>query len=304
MEQYMDRLHLMTVFIAVAEEQGFAAAARRLQMSPPAVTRAVSSLEDHLGVKLFNRTTRFVRATEAGLRYLEDSRRIVAEVEAADEAAAGINASPGGHLAVTAPVMFGRMFVMPGIVDFLNTFPDVEVTAMFLDRIVNLMEEGLDVGIRIGELPDSGMRALRVGQVRLILCATTSYTARRGCPQRPDDLQNHSIIASRGGSMELDWRFRENNHTRSVRIKPKLVVNSNDAVITAVRSDFGIARLLSYQVAPYLASGEIKILLESFELPARPIHIIHREGRYTPAKIRSFVDLLANRLRNDKSLNP
>ena len=171
----MDRLHLMTVFVAVAEEEGFAAGARRLHLSPPAVTRAVASLETRLGVKLLNRTTRYVRTTEAGQRYLEDARRILAEVDAADEAAAGINAEPRGHLAVTAPVLFGRMFVMPGIVDYLKRYPDTEVSAMFLDRIVNLLEEGLDVGVRIGELPDSSMRALRVGSVRLVLCASPHY---------------------------------------------------------------------------------------------------------------------------------
>ncbi|MCU7812568.1 MAG: LysR family transcriptional regulator, partial [Candidatus Thiodiazotropha sp. (ex Notomyrtea botanica)] len=151
----MDRFHLMSVFIAVAEEQGFASGARRLDMSPPAVTRAVAHLEERLGVKLLNRTTRYVRVTEAGQRYLEDARRILSEVEAADESAAGINAEPRGHLAVTAPVLFGRMFVMPGIVEYLKRYPSTEVSAVFLDRIVNLLEEGQDVGVRIGQLPDS-----------------------------------------------------------------------------------------------------------------------------------------------------
>jgi len=168
----MDRLHLMSVFVAVAEEQGFAAAARRLQMSPPAVTRAITALEEHLNVKLLNRTTRYVRATEAGQRYLEDARRILADADAADEAAAGINAEPRGHLAVTAPALFGRMFVMPGIVNYLEQYPETEVAAQFMDRNVNLLEEGIDVGIRIGKLPDSSMRALRVGSVRLVLCAS------------------------------------------------------------------------------------------------------------------------------------
>ena len=146
----MDKLYLMTVFVAVAEEESFAAAARRLDMSPPAVTRAIAALEEQLGVKLLNRTTRYVRSTDAGLRYLDDARRIIAEVAAADEAAQGINAAPRGHLAVTAPVLFGNMFVLPGVVHFLQTFPDMEVSASFLDRVVNLLEEGFDVGIRIG----------------------------------------------------------------------------------------------------------------------------------------------------------
>ena len=161
----MDRFHLMNVFVAVAEEQGFAGGARRLGISPPAVTRAIAMLENRLGVKLLNRTTRFVRATDAGARYLESARRILAEADEADEAAAGVHATPRGQLAVTAPVLFGSLFVMPGVVDFLRRFPEVSVSALFLDRVVNLLEEGLDVGVRIGDLPDSTMRAIRVGFV-------------------------------------------------------------------------------------------------------------------------------------------
>src|SRR5579859_2261255 len=159
----MDRFHLMSVFVAVAEHESFAAGARKLGMSPPAVTRAIASLEDRLGIQLLTRTTRYVRATDAGLRYLEHARRIIAEADEADEAAAGVHAAPRGQLAVTAPVLFGRMFVMPSIIEYLQRFPDMSISALFLDRVVNLLEEGLDVGIRIGELPDSTMRAIGVG---------------------------------------------------------------------------------------------------------------------------------------------
>ncbi len=189
----MDRLNSMAIFVAVAEQEGFSGAARLLNMSPPAVTRAVAALEEHLGVKLFNRTTRFVRLTEAGQRYLEDARRIVAAADEADEAAAGINAEPKGHLVVTAPVLFGRLYVMPVISDYLQRYKDTEVTALFLDRIVNLLEEGVDVGIRIGELPDSSYRALRVGQVRRVLCAAPSYLAEHGIPSMPEDIVKHQL---------------------------------------------------------------------------------------------------------------
>jgi len=176
----MDRLQLMTVFVAVAEEQSFAGGARRLNMSPPAVTRAIVALEDRLGTKLLTRTTRYVRVTDAGQRYLEDARRIISEVDEADEAAAGINAEPRGQLAVTAPVLFGKLFVIPGIVDYLQRYPDMEVSAVFLDRIVNLLEEGFDVGIRIGELPDSSMKAIRVGSIRRVVCASPAVIHREG----------------------------------------------------------------------------------------------------------------------------
>jgi DNA-binding transcriptional LysR family regulator len=295
----MDRLHLMSVFVAVAQEQGFAAAARRLNLSAPAVTRAVASLEESLGVKLLNRTTRIVRVTEAGLRYLDDAQRIIAQVQAADAAAAGINSAPKGHLAVTAPVMFGRLFVMPGIVDYLQRYPDTQVDALFLDRVVNLLEEGLDVGIRIGELADSSMRALRVGQVRHIVCASPSYLERHGIPQTPQDLMNHTVVASSAAQSQTDWRF----NNISVRIQPRLTVTSNDAAIVAVKDGLGITRLLSYQVAESLAAGELKILLERFEPNPIPVSIVHRQGRFASAKVRAFIDLMAQRLRADKALN-
>lgn len=294
----MDHFHLMNVFVAVAEEQGFAAAARRLRMSPPAVTRAITALEEHLSVKLLNRTTRYVRTSDAGQRYLEDARRILAEVESADEAAAGINAEPQGHLAVTAPALFGRQFITPGIVDYLQRYPNTKVSAVFLDRVVNLLEEGLDVGIRIGELPDSSMRALRVGSVRRIICASPEYLQHHKQPLTPDDLLQHSIIASSA----IDWHLNTTDG-KPLRVKPRLTVNTNDAALEAALEGFGITRLLSYQASQQLASGELVRLLETYEPAAWPVHIVHREGRYACAKIRTFVDLIAERLRADSSLN-
>jgi len=295
----MDRFHLMNVFVAVAEEQGFAAAARRLRLSPPAVTRAVAALEERLGVKLLNRTTRFVRTTEAGSRYLEDVKRILIEVDTADESVAGINSEPRGFLSITAPVLFGRMFVMPGIVEYLESYPDTEVFAMLLDRIVNMIEEGVDVGIRIGELPDSSIRALRVGSVRVVLCASPEYLRQHATLQKPQNLLDHTIIASSAGSNVINWRF----DSVSLRIQPRLTVTTNDAAIEAACQGFGITRLLSYQVAPQIAACNLKVVLEKYEPPALPIYIVHREGRYSSARIRAFVDLMALRLRADKSLN-
>lgn len=243
-----------------------------------------------------------MRTTQAGTRYLSDAKRILNDVQMASDAAAGINTTPKGHLAITAPVMFGRMFVMPAIVDYLQRYPETEVDAVFLDRVVNLLEEGLDVGVRIGELPDSSMRALRVGSVRLILCASTKYLSQHGIPQQPSDLIDHSIISSSAVSGSLDWRFEQSNNQYSVKVKPRITVTSNDAAIEAVLEDFGITRLLSYQVAPYLASGELKIVLGNYEPKAMPVHIVHRENHLTTAKVRAFIDLIAQRLRDDKAL--
>lgn len=291
----MDRLYLMTVFVAVAEERSFAAGARRLGMSPPAVTRAIASLEERLGVKLLTRTTRYVRVTDAGQRYLEDARRIILDVDEADESVAGINAQPRGHLAVTAPILFGRMFVIPAVVDYLQQYPEMEVSAVLLDRVVNLLEEGLDVGIRIGELPDSSMKAIRVGSVRRVVCASPAYLAKQGIPQQPTDLIHHLIVASSAFSPVLEWKFSQG---LVVRVKPRLTVTNNDSAIEAVLRGMGLTRLLSYQVAPYQALGQLQTVLSEFEPPPLPIHVIHREGRYASAKVRSFVDFMVTKLRS------
>jgi DNA-binding transcriptional LysR family regulator len=299
----MDRFHLMAVFVAVAEEESFAGGARKLGMSPPAVTRAIALLEQRLGVQLLTRTTRFVRATDAGLRYLEHARRIVAEANEADEVAAGVHAEPRGQLAVTAPVLFGRMFVMPSMLQYLQRFTAVSISALFLDRVVNLLEEGQDVGIRIGELPDSSMKAIGVGHVRRVVCASPAYLKAHGIPNTPADLARHSVIAASPVSPALDWKFAQGRKTASVRLSARLSVTSNDAAIVAAAQGFGITRLLSYQVAPYLASGQLKAVLNDYEPPRLPIHVLHSEGRQASAKVRTFVDLLVENLRADQALN-
>jgi DNA-binding transcriptional LysR family regulator len=299
----MDRFSEMQVFVAVAECEGFAAGARKLKISPPAATRAVADLEYRLGVKLLNRTTRYVRVTDAGQRYLDDAKRILAQVAEADEAAVGINGSPRGHLVITAPVLFGRMYVMPAIVQYLQKYPETEVSAMFVDRVVNLLEEGVDVALRVGELSDSSFKALKVGTVRRVVCASPAYIEQHGLPQHPDELTNHPIIVASNLGPNVEWRFLDNNQTSIVRIKPRLTVTSNDAAIEAAVEGLGITRLISYQIAPQLASGQLKIILSEFELPAMPIHILHREGRHSSVKIRAFIDLIAEKLRADKSLN-
>lgn len=298
----MDRFHLMAVYVAVAEEQSFAGGARRLGMSPPAVTRAVAALEERLGTKLLNRTTRFVRATEAGLRYLEHARRIIAEADEADEAAAGAHAAPRGQLAVTAPVLFGRMFVMPGILDYLRRYPDVAISAAFLDRVVNLLEEGMDIGVRIGELPDSTARAIGVGHVRRVVCASPAYLRRHGVPHAPAALAGHAVVAASPVSASPEWKFFAGKKTISVRVQPRLTVTNNEAAIVAALQGFGVTRLLSYQVAPHVASRELRIILDEYEPPRLPIHVMHLEGRQASAKVRTFVDLLVDRLRADKAL--
>jgi len=326
----MDQLLRMKVFVAVAETQGFSAAARRLDMSAPAVTRAVASLEDSLGVKLLQRTTRLVRATEAGLRYLEDIRKILEDVETATEAARGINSEPRGHLTVTAPVLFGRKFVMPGITEYLSRYPEAQVDAVFLDRVVNMLEEGLDVGVRIGALPDSTMKARKVGRVRMVVVGSPDYLHQHGIVQVPEQLHDHTLIVSRAGNMSQDWRFmttnqeasdepargktgkekagkeketKERKKEKTVRVEPRLTVTTNDAAVEAAKQGLGLTRILSYQVADELAAGELKIVLENYEMPSLPVHIVHREGRLASTKVRAFIDLMVERLGQDGALN-
>ena len=299
----MDRFHLMAVYVAVAEEESFAGGARRLGMSPPAVTRAIASLEERLGVKLLTRTTRFVRATDAGQRYLEHARRIIADADEADEAVAGVHAAPRGQLSVTAPVLFGRMFVTPSIVEYLQRFPDMTLSAVFLDRVVNLLEEGMDVGVRIGELPDSSMKAISVGHVRRVVCAAPEYLKKNGVPRAPADLAKHAVVAASPVSPSVDWKFANGRKTTSVKLAPRLTVTSNEAAIVAAVQGFGVTRLLSYQIAAFLESGQLKAVLIDYEPPRLPIHVLHSEGRQASAKVRTFVDMLVERLRADKALN-
>ncbi len=298
----MDRFHLMTVFVAVAEEEGFAAAARRLRMSPPAVTRAIAFLEKRLGVRLLTRTTRLVRTTDAGARYLDDARRILLDADEADEAAAGINATPRGNLGVTAPVLFGKIYVMPVITAYQTTYAETTVSALFIDRVVNLVEEGLDVGIRIGPLPDSSLRAIRVGQVRRVVCASPVYLKKYGSPKSPADLAQHPIIAATSVSAGSEWAFSRGKEKFGVRLSPRLLVNTNDGALEAAKNGFGLTRLISYQVASELAAGTLKAVLTEFEEASLPVHVIHREGHHGSAKVRSFVDLAVETLKAHKAL--
>lgn len=304
MNDALDSLHDMALFARVVAAGSFSAAARGLGLTPSAVSRQIARLEARLGVRLLERTTRHVRVTEAGQRYLDDARRIIAEIDEADEAAAGSNAAPRGHLSVTAPVLFGRQYVTPGIVDYLRRYPGMEVNAMFVDRVTNMMEEGIDVAVRIGELPDSSLRAVAVGQVRRVICASPAYLAEYGTPSTPEQLAHHTIVTSYASSTPPDWRFASAGRSLSLRFKPRLVVNSNDAAIEAVRRGFGITRLLSYQAAALLASGELCLILDDYATPGVPVNIVHRDSRQGSARIRSFVDLMAQRLRAEPILVP
>lgn len=286
----MDRLAGMGVFVAVADAGSLTKAAQRLGLSAPAVTRSLAALELRLGARLFHRTTRSLRLTEQGQRYLEDCRRILAEVEEAEDALRGEHSAPQGTLHLTAPVLFGELFVMPAVRDFLDDYPGVKARVLLLDRIVNLVDEGLDLGVRLGQLADSPLMATTVGQVRVVVCASPSYLAISGRPQTPEDLEHHKVIATeREGSR---WRFRD----RTAQVQPRLVVNSNQAAIEAAVAGWGVTRLLSYQVAEAVASGALEIVMENHEREPWPVHVVSHAGRMS-LKVRLFQEFLVTRLR-------
>ena len=299
----MDRLQAMTTFVAVVDCGGFASAARKLDLSPPVVTRAVAELEERLGLRLLTRTTRVVRVTEAGARYAEDCRRILAEIEEAETAATGAHAEPRGTLVLTAPVLFGHMYVTPVLVRYLQLHPEVDAQCLFLDRMVNVVEEGIDVAVRIAVLPDSSLQAIRVGHVRPVVAASPAYLEAHGVPTRPEDLATHTIISP--GSItqpQQDWRFKDGGHVLMQRVSRRMRTTSNDSAISAALAGLGITRLLSYQLAPHIAAGTLVPLLQEFESEPVPIHVLHHEGRRVTRKVRSFVDMTVEALRSNPAL--
>jgi DNA-binding transcriptional LysR family regulator len=293
----MDRLHAMEVFAAVAEAGSFAGAAKRLRLSPPAVTRAVAALEERLGVRLFNRTTRSLNPTEAGLRFLTSTQRLLAELDEAERSAAGTTAVPSGHLVVTAPVTFGRAHVAPVLAAFLQAQPKVTAALLLLDRVTSLVEEGIDVAVRIGQLPDSTLVARRVGEVRRLLVASPAYLAAHGVPERPEALKEHAVIAFSGLLPGRDWRFVENGRATTVTLAPRLEINDALAALEVAERGHGITLALSYMVGPLLAAGRLVPVLEAFAPPPAPVQIVHPQSRLVAAKVRAFLDFATPRLK-------
>ncbi|GJI87134.1 LysR family transcriptional regulator [Duganella hordei] len=299
----MDKLSAMAIFVAIVDEGGFASAARKLRISPPVVTRAVTELEDSMGVRLLVRTTRVVRVTEVGARYAADCRRILADVAETETSAAGSHGAPRGKLVITASVMFGAMYVTPIVTEYLRRYPETDVECRFLDRVVNMMDEGVDAAIRIGALPDSSYQAVRVGQVRQVLCASPAYLDARGIPTTPEDLGRHDLIAATAVVATNDWRFERDGKPATVKVHPRLSSTSNDAALRAALDGFGITRVISYMAAPHLAAGRLKTVLGRYETPPVPVSVVHHEGRQSSRKVRAFLDMAIAALSADSALN-
>jgi DNA-binding transcriptional LysR family regulator len=298
----MDRLTLMQTFVAVAEEEGFAPAARRLGVSPPVVTRSITALEERLGVRLLERTTRKVRVSEAGARYLGDCKRLLAEIEDVEAAISGEQVKPRGILGVTASVMFGRLFVAPLLIEFLAKYPQVTARALFVDQVVDLIDEGLDVAVRIAKLSDSTLTSAKVGAVRRVTCAAPSYLKRHGTPQTPRELAEHRSFVFSSERSPPSWAFEHQGKQLSFRPRATLLVNSSEVGIDAAVAGAGITRALSYMVAAHVQAGRLRIVLEDYEAEPIPIHVVYREGRRAPARVRAFVDFAVAKLRADAAL--
>ncbi len=288
----MDRIDAMHAFVAVADLRGFAPAARKLGLSAPAVTRLIAALEDRLGARLLQRTTRSVALTDAGARYLERARRILADIEEAEGAAEGENSLPRGRLVVSAPVGFGRLHVSPIMSEYLKRYNDVSAELRLSDLMVNLVDEGVDAAVRIGHLADSSVVARHVGEMRRIVVASPGYLKKHGEPHSPEAIASHQTIQFSALSPSADWRFVKEGEEIRIQPSPRLFTNSADAAIQYAADDGGLTRVLAYQAANAIRAGRLKIVLAKIEEPPLPIHIVYPTSRLLSAKVRTFIDLV------------
>src|SRR5581483_6009983 len=294
----MDRLEAMAVLVAAVETGSLSAAGRRLGMPLPTVSRKLSELETHLRTRLLNRTTRRLMLTEAGSAYLEASRRILDEVGNAERLASGEYSEPRGHLAVTAPIVFGRLHVLPVITEFLNLFPQIDVRLRLSDRYVQLIDEQIDVAVRIGRLSDSSLKATRVGALRYVVCASPGYLEKRGVPKTPQDLSALECVTFDDAATATVWSFAATRgKAQPVQIRSRLSVNTAEAAIDAAIAGVGVTRVLSYQAADAVARGKLKIVLGAFEREAQSVNLVHAGQRLLALKTRSFLEFAASGLR-------
>jgi len=290
----MDRIDAMQAFVAVADLRGFAPAARKLGMSPSGVTRLIAALEDRLGARLLQRTTRSVTLTDVGARYLERARRILADLEEAEGAARDERIRPSGRLVVSAPIGFGRLHVSPVMSAYLERYPVVSAELRLSDRMINLVEDGVDLAVRIGHLADSSLVARQVGEMRRIVVASDSYLAAHGEPTTPGAIASHQTIQFGAVAAAPDWRFVEQGREIRVACTPRFSTNSADAAIQYAERGGGLTRVLAYQAAEAIKAGRLRIVLAEFEPPALPIHIVYPTSRLLSAKVRTFIDLVTD----------
>jgi len=298
----MDRFESMSILLTVVEAGSLSAAARRLGMPLTTVSRKVSELETHLRTRLLNRSSRRVTLTDAGRPYVAACKRILEEVGEAERAAAGEYSAPKGDLMITAPVVFGRLHVLPIVVEFLRAYPDIDIRIALADRVVNILEDHVDLAVRIGELPDSSLVARRVGSIRRVVCASPAYLAERGTPKSPDELGTHDCINFEGMAPADAWTFMIGRSDASVAIHSRLIVNTAEAAIDAAIAGVGITRVLSYQVASALRAGALALALQEFEPAPWPVSLVYTGQRLLPLKLHAFLDFATPRL--EAALSP
>lgn len=298
----MDRIDAMRVFVTALDEGSLAGAGRRLGYSPAAVTRAITFLEKHVGTPLLHRTTRAIRLSEAGERYAAACRRMLTDLEEADMLAASEAAAPRGVLTITGPIVSGARILRPVVDAYLDLHPEVKARLLMLDRKLNLVEEGVDVALRIGHLPDSSLIAIRIGEVRQVVCAAPSYLARHPKITQPGDLTAHQVVAMTVFGQDV-WSFAtgESDAAQEVKISPRLIVNTVEAAVGAAIQGHGITRAFSYQVADEVRDGRLAIVLPDVPSPVMPVHLVTPEGRLSVPKVRTFVDFAAPRLKAEFS---
>jgi DNA-binding transcriptional LysR family regulator len=287
----MDRLKAMQTFVQIADQGSLTGAARALDSSLPAVVRSLAALEAHLGVRLFHRTTRRNALTEEGRRYLQSAREVLAAADAADRVLTREAGEPAGQLTLTAPVLFGHMYVSPAVTRFLQRYPEMRCSVLLHDRKVDLLEEGIDVGIRISPLEDSSLVAQTLGTIRTVVVASPAYLRQYGVPAHPRDLQDAECVRIQGSTVG-DWRFREPGSGRPIRVQTdgRLAFNHIAPAVEACAAGMGFGMFLSYQVMPQLAQGRLQVVLQDFEAPPRPVSVIYPHARLMPARTRAFVD--------------
>jgi DNA-binding transcriptional LysR family regulator len=293
----MDRLESMSTLLAAVEAGSLSGASRKLGMPLATVSRKVSELEAHLRTRLVNRTSRRLTLTDAGRSYVVACKRILEDIGEAERAAAGEYVAPRGDLTITAPIVFGRLHVLPVAIAFLAAYPDVDIRVALSDRVVNLQEDDVDLAVRIGELPDSSLIATRVGAIRQVVCGSPAYFARRGTPKAPSDLGAHDCVSFQGLTSPAGWSFAVGKSTVSVAIHSRLIVNTAEAAIDAALAAVGVTRVLSYQVASAVRAGTLALVLRKFEPAPSPVSLVHAGQGLLPLKLRAFLDFAAPRLK-------
>jgi DNA-binding transcriptional LysR family regulator len=297
MGTWMDRIEAMSTLLAVVEAGSLSAASRKLRVPLTSVSRRISELEAHLKTQLLNRTSRRITLTDAAQSYIQSCRRILDDLDEAERVVSGEYRAPQGELTVTASMAFGRVHVVPVAAAFLKAYPDILLRLRLSDRVISLQEEHIDLGIRIGPLPDSGIVARRIGSVRRVVCASPDYLSSRGRPETPQDIAAHDCVTFTGFTHAESWEFHVGNSPVSVPIRPRLQVDAAEAVVEAALAGTGIIRLFSYHVASAVKDGRLSLLLEEFEPPPLPVNLVYLGGGLLPLKVRAFLDFAAPRLK-------